>query len=138
NNTDLEWMRARDSMRYLDGVVPYGLVPGNHDYGPSGDASTRDTLLNDWFEFEDTALMPSFGGAYEPGKLDNTYHLFEAGGHPWIAMMLEWGPRDEVIAWANIVMEQHPDRLGIFITHAYLYNDDRRYDHTDSARSQRF
>src|SRR5690606_24956393 len=101
NNTDLEWQRAREAMADLDGIVPYGLVPGNHDYGPSGDASTRDTLLNDYFDFEDTALMPSFGGAYKQGELDNTYHLFEAGGHSWIAMMLEWGPRNDVISWAN-------------------------------------
>ncbi|MBZ5711026.1 metallophosphoesterase [Nannocystis pusilla] len=138
NNTELEWQRASGSMSILDGIVPYGIVPGNHDYGPSGDASTRDTLMNEWFDFDDAALMPSFGGAFEKGKLDNTYHLFEAGGQRWIAVMLEWGPRDAVIDWANAVMEQHPDRLGIFITHAYLNNNDRRYDHKDTSSPQDF
>jgi len=138
NNSDLEWQRARSSMSLLDGWVPYGLVPGNHDYGPSGDASTRDTLLNHYFPFEEAAAMPSFGGAFEPGKLDNTYHLFEAGGHAWIAVMLEWGPRDEVVAWANEVMAEHPDRLGILVTHAYLNNNNRRYDHTDTEHPQDF
>ena len=137
NNTEIEWQRASASMALLDGIVPYALVPGNHDYGPSGDASTRETLLNDHFSFDDTAALPSFGGAYEDGKLDNTYHLFAAGGHEWIAIMLEWGPRDEVIAWANTIMEQHPDRLGIFVTHAYLNNNDRRYDHTDREHPQK-
>merc|ERR1711916_173307 len=46
SNTALEWERAALSMSLLDGVVSYALVPGNHDYGPSGNAATRDTLLN--------------------------------------------------------------------------------------------
>lgn len=138
NNSAVEWERARASMRLLEGVVPYAMVPGNHDYGPSGDASTRDTGLNTWFSFDDAARAPTFGGAYEPGRLDNTYHLFDAGGHPWIAVALEWGPRDAVVAWANEVMEAHPDRLGIFVTHAYLNNNDRRYDHTDTDHPQAF
>ena len=27
--------------------------------------------------------------ALEPGKKDNTFHLFEAGGHEWIVLALE-------------------------------------------------
>ena len=138
DNTDLEWARARSSMSMLDGVVPYALVPGNHDYGPSGDASTRDTGLNTWFPFADAAAMPSFGGAFEPGKLDNTYHLFEAGGHPWIALMLEWAPRDVLVSWADAVMTEHPEHLGILVTHAYLNNNDLRHDHTDDDNPQQF
>ncbi len=138
NNTDLEWERAASSMSLLDDVVPYAMVPGNHDYGPSGDASTREGGLNRFFAYDDAARQAGFGGAYESGKLDNTYHLFEAGGHEWIVIALEWGPRDEVVAWADQVMQQHPDRLGIFITHAYLNNNNRRYDHTDIEHPQDF
>src|SRR6185369_3253451 len=114
----------------------YALSTGNHDYGPSGSAATRDTLLNDYFPFAKQAAMPSFGGAYQPGKLDNTYHLFSAGGRDYIVIALEWGPRDVVVDWANGVMDQHPDRWGILITHAYMNNDDRRYDYTDTAHPQ--
>ncbi len=138
NNTDLEWERAAASMGLLDDVVPYAMVPGNHDYGPSGDATTREGGLNRFFSYDDAARRDGFGGAFEPGALDNTYHLFEAGGHEWIAVALEWGPRDEVIAWADGVMAQHPDRLGILVTHAYLNNNNRRYDHTDIEHPQDF
>ncbi|WAS91180.1 metallophosphoesterase [Nannocystis punicea] len=137
-NKESEWKRASAAMAELDGIVPYGVVPGNHDYGPSGDASTRETLLNQWFSFDDAELMPSFGGSYEPGKLDNTFHLFDAGGHSWVALLLEWGPRDGVVEWANDVMGLYPERLGILVTHAYLNHDDRRYDHTDDAHSQAY
>ena len=138
NNTPMEWKRASQAMSLLDGVVPYALVTGNHDYGPSGDASTRDTLLNDYFSFDQAASGKTFGGAYETGKLDNTYHLFQAGGREWIVMALEWAPRDKVVAWANKVMSEHPQRDGILITHAYMNNNDRRYDHTDAEHSQRY
>lgn len=138
NNTHLEWQRASQAMALLHEVVPYALATGNHDYGPSGDASTRDTLMNDYFAFDRAAAMPTFGGAYESGKLDNTYHLFSVKGRDFVLLALEWGPRDEVIAWGDEVMRQHADRDGILLTHAYLNNDDRRYDHTDKQHSQRF
>ncbi|MCA9579150.1 MAG: metallophosphoesterase [Myxococcales bacterium] len=138
NNTPMEWQRARSAMGLLDGVLPYVMVPGNHDYGPSGDASTRETYFNDYFEYEDRSAEPTFGGAFEPGKLDNTYHLVNAWGRRFIIVALEWGPRDEVLAWADHVMGQHPDHLGILVTHAFLNNNDRRFDHTDLLHSQSY
>jgi hypothetical protein len=138
NNTPVEWKHAYESMSLLDGVVPYALSTGNHDYGPSGDSSSRDTLLNQFFPFEKQHAMPTFGGAFEPGKLDNTFHLFSAGGRNFIVISLEWGPRDVVIDWANAVMTQYPNREGILITHAYMNNNDRRYDWADQAHPQDF
>jgi hypothetical protein len=138
NNSTGEWHNARQAMRLLDGRVPYAVVPGNHDYGPSGDASTRDTLLNDYFPFDTISTWPTFGGARESGKLDNTFDLFEAGGRKWIVLALEWAPRDETVAWANQVMTEHADRTGILITHAYMNNNDRRYDHTDAEHPQHY
>jgi 3',5'-cyclic AMP phosphodiesterase CpdA len=128
NNTDREWERARDALMLLSGI-PLALVPGNHDYGPNGNASTRDTPLNRYFDFERVRASPSFGGAFEQGKLDNVYQLFSAGGRDYVVLGLEWGPRNAVLEWANGVMKRHPDRLGILVTHAYLTDDDRRADH---------
>src|SRR5688572_10722386 len=135
-NTEREWKFARDSMALLDGVVPYAMVPGNHDFGPKGNAATRETLLNQHFDFAQHAKQPTFGGAMEEGKLENTYHLFEAGGREWIILCLEWGPRDSTIAWANTVMGEHKGRTGILVTHALVNNNDLRYDHTDKEHPQ--
>jgi hypothetical protein len=137
-NTPREWMRAAQSMSLLDGIVPFALVPGNHDLGPGGNATTRDTLLNQFFPFQNTARLPSFGGAFEPGKLENTYHLMSIGGRDYVVLALEWGPRDEVIEWADRVMNEHPDRWGIMFTHAYMNNNDLRYDIGDTAHPQDF
>jgi len=129
-----QWRRARDAMRLLDGAVPYALTTGNHDYS---DRRERKTRLNEFFSFEQARAAAGFGGAYRPGELENTYHLFSAGARDFLLLSLEWGPRQSVVDWANRVMEQHQERLGILTTHAYLYEDDRRYDHTDESLRQR-
>lgn len=129
NNSDVEWRRAAAALRLLQGQVPFALVPGNHDYGPNGDSSTRDTGMNKWLSFAITS--PTFGGAMTKGRLDNTFHRFDAWGRKWIVICLEWAPGDATVQWANEVMEQNPGRLGILVTHAYLDHDDRRFDHND-------
>ena len=138
NNTPPEWQHAIDAFSLIDNIVPYAIVPGNHDYGPSGNAADRTTLMNDYFSYPRISAWTTFGGAYEAGKLDNTYHLFSVGKRDFILLALEWGPRDEVMAWANQLMDNNPDRYGILITHAYLNNDDLRYDITDIAHLQDF
>jgi len=123
-------------MTLMDGVVPYAFCPGNHDYGPSGDATTRESGMNEYLPYSAYVDRPTFGGAMEPGKMDNTYHFFEVGGDPWIVIALEWAPRDETVAWANGLMTRYPDHKGILITHAYMNNNDLRYDHTDTENPQ--
>jgi 3',5'-cyclic AMP phosphodiesterase CpdA len=125
-------------MALLDGHIPYAFVAGNHDYGPGGNASTRDTFLNDYFLFNDYSARPNFGGAMTAGKLDNTFHLFEAGGYQWIVICLEWGPPDANIAWAHSILAQHPNRKAILVTHAYMNNNDLRYDHNDTVNPQEY
>lgn len=133
NNNPTQWGNARWAMSLLDGVVPYALAPGNHDCGPNGSASTRDTLLSVFFPVALYEDLPTFGGVFEKGKLDNSYHLFTAGGRDWLVLALEWGPRDEVVEWANQILEKYPRRTAMFVTHAYLYFDETRYDHTTRA-----
>jgi hypothetical protein len=134
NNVPRQWQHARAALATLIGKLPLAIVGGNHDYGPNGNAATRDTLLNEYFPFAEQQRMPTFGGAFTEGRLDNTFHKFSAGGRDWIVLALEWAPRDEVVAWADGVMQRHPDATGILLTHAYLYHDGLRYDHSDQRR----
>ncbi len=143
NNTRREWENARDALELIHGRVPLAIVTGNHDHGPSGDASTRDTHFNEYWPLARSRSQPTFGGSMREEDHNNTFHLFEAGGGKWIVVALEWSPRDETVAWANEVMSKHAGpaaggRRGILITHAYLNNNDRRYDHTDAAHPQDF
>lgn len=135
-NTPEQWMNARRSYNLIEGIIPYVLVGGNHDYGPGGNAKTRDTYMNDYFPFDRYSAQPGFGGAYEEGKIDNTYFTLEGHGQKWLILGLEWGPRDEVLAWADGVMERHKDHRGILITHAHMYFDETRYNFAKFGREQ--
>ena len=123
HNAPQEWEVAAKSFRLLDGHVPYVLLPGNHDY-----SSGRDTLLSQYFPVAEFRKWPTFGGVFEEGKVDNSFHLFRLNQRNWIVLALEYGPRDEVLAWANRVLEEHRDRVAIVVTHAYLFHDSTRFD----------
>lgn len=130
NNAPVEWENAVKAMRVLDTKLPYAMVPGNHDYSAGGGCSDRSTLVNDYFAVGQYRGTPNFGAAYdkEPDRLENSYHLFSAEGRDFLVLALEFGPRRDVVRWANEVVERHKDRAAILITHAYMYFDDTRYD----------
>ena len=129
-NNHEQWQVARAAMDIIHPDIPFILAQGNHDVGPNGNGADRTTLMNDYFPIGYLLQLPTFGGVYEFPRVENSYHLFEAAGRKWIVIALEWGPRDAVLPWANALLEQHRDRLGIIITHTYMYNDDTRMDQT--------
>ncbi|RYD46929.1 MAG: hypothetical protein EOP85_06445 [Verrucomicrobiaceae bacterium] len=137
-NSVPEWKFARKAMANLDGIMSYAFATGNHDYGPGGNAATRDTFLNDHFKVSQYQDWPTFGGVKDAGRMDNTYHLFSAGGVDFIVLSLEWAVQDATIVWAQSILDQHPDRTAILLTHAYMNNNDFRYDHTDTTRPQTY
>lgn len=124
-NTKAEWQVAAKAHARFDGVVPCALLPGNHDL-----AEARRSGLSDHFPPASFKKLPTFGGFYdkEPARSDNSYHLFEAGGRKWLVIALEFGPRHDVLRWANEVAAKYPDRSAILVTHAYLRPDNTRYD----------
>lgn len=128
NNNRPQWEVAAKAMKRLDGVVPYALAPGNHDYGENGSTNDRSTFLNEYFSADECAKWPTFGGVRQKGRLESSYHAFEAGGNKYLILALEWGPRDETVAWADEIVSQHPDHRVILVTHAYMYFDETRYD----------
>jgi hypothetical protein len=82
--------------------------------------------------------MPTFGGVYdkEPDRTENSYHTFEASDRKFLVIGLEWGPRADVVRWANEVAAKHADREAILITHAYMYYDETRYDWKKYGKKQ--
>jgi hypothetical protein len=43
-------------------------------------------------------------------------------------LCLEFGPRNDVVRWANEVVAAHPDREVILLTHVLIFHDETRYD----------
>lgn len=130
NNLPDQWEMAQKAMSQLDGKVPYIMTLGNHDYSENGSCQDRTTHFNEYFPLSTYSQRPTFGGVYdkEPDRYENSYHLLSAGGRDLLVLSLEFGPRRDVVRWANEVVAAHRDRAAILITHAYMYFDDTRYD----------
>lgn len=130
HNSSAEWDNAVKAMNQLDGKVPYFMVPGNHDYSLNGGCKDRTTGFSAAFPVAKFKDQPTFGGTYdkEPDRLENSYHLFSAGGRDFLSICLEFGPRKDVVRWASEVAARHKNRAAILTTHAYMYYDDTRYD----------
>ena len=127
-DTDIDsqqWQRANASMSKLDGHVPWGVCPGNHD----GD--WMDPLMYGWAMFNKCFGYARFngqswyGGAYKnnyTGKFENAnnYELFSGGGGDYIIFHFQYDPSDDVLAWANATIRDYPGRRAIVTTHYYL------------------
>jgi hypothetical protein len=129
-NTVAEWKNAVAAMKQLEGKVPYMFCPGNHDYSQGGGCKDRTSLINDYFPLSHVQKQSTFAGVYdrEPDRVENNYHLLNAGGRRFLILALEFGPRKDVVRWANEVVAKHKDREVILITHAFIYSDETRYD----------
>lgn len=136
NNTPTQWLHARAALdRLVSARVPFLLSTGNHDYGPKGNASVRETKLNDSFTTSDYTASTSHG-VFEPGKVENSWHELHTPSGPFLALGLEFSPRDEVLAWAAEVIAAHPDHKVIITTHAYLSSDGTRFDWQRKGEAQ--
>jgi len=128
NNNEPQWENARRAMDVLNREsVPYAVLPGNHDLGNRGRAATRDTLMNDYFKESDYKNSSRFA-LFEPNKMENSWHEIETPTGKYLLLALEFGPRDEVLDWANEVAAEHKDRKILVVTHTYLYNNSERLD----------
>lgn len=124
-----QWRTAARSLHELDGVVPWVLSAGNHDYRRNARGISRDSEISTYFPPADFARNGWFGGTFEPGRIENNFAIIDAPGGCWLILSLEFGPRDAVLAWADRVARRFAALPAIVVTHAYLYSDGTRYDH---------
>ena len=123
-NVPEQWEVARQCMDRLRGRVPYGICPGNHDMTAGGDTS----LFQKYFPQSGFEGFPWYGGAFTSpdesqavsGNNANSYQLFSAEGLDFVILHLECNAPDDVLVWANAVLEEHADRRAIVTTHMYL------------------
>lgn len=110
--------------------IPVAYTPGNHDTravcqgggacpGESASVNVRFMPLFSQYFNERFAVS----GRMEPGKIDNYYALFEAGGVNWMVLSLELWPRTTAIDWAKGVVAAHPNHNVIVVTHMHLNGD---------------
>jgi hypothetical protein len=116
---DREWQASMPAIAKLDGIVPYSLVRGNHDDSPK---------FNYYVGVSNYASQykAKYGSGYE-----NTVHEFKVEGLKYLVITLDYGAEDDVLDWANAVVENHPNHNVIVSTHAYLNNGGKLLDGDD-------
>ncbi len=118
-----EWRVANAAMGVLDEIMPYGILPGNHDMQFGGDADFY-TVYFPASRFNDSAW---WGGSFNENK--NNFQLISAAGDDYIFLHLQYCPPDAAIDWANEVLSNFSDHNAIISTHSYLLADGRRVGH---------
>ena len=119
-----QWQLAQQNLDALFGLVPFGLVVGNHDMKATGNAA----LFQKCFPAERFKKFAWYGGSFEPGRPDeaqfgnnvNSYQLFSAGGLDFVFLHLECNAPDPVLAWAGEVLTSYASRRALISTHMDL------------------
>jgi hypothetical protein len=117
-----QWENADRSLSRLDGVVPYGLLPGD------GDQPT--TLYNEHFPYTRYDDEPWYGG-HHGSRNDNSFQLISASGQDLLFLHVGWEPSDEVLEWADSVLDAHRDRKALITIHRFLRYDGDRLSRDD-------
>ncbi len=120
-----EWQAADAAMSILDGdpaanpdgLVPYGVATGNHDYDSINSHSAATEFTN-YFGESRYQGKSWYGGASADGL--NHFQLFSADGQQFLHLTLEWEPRDSAIDWAQGILDAYADVPTIVTTHSYL------------------
>lgn len=123
-NDAAQWSIAAGALNLLEGRnIPMTYCAGNHDMGRHGD-SRNTTNMNAYLPHSRYSRHDYFGGTFEPGKVDNTWHTFSKGDYKFLILSLEYLPRNKVIDWAKTVIASHPKHNVIINTHSYLGSGD--------------
>jgi hypothetical protein len=109
-----QWTVANSSMSKLDGKVPWGVSLGNHDGLYKEPDNFEIYFGRKRFENENW-----YGGNYGDGN-QNSYQLFSAGADDYLVLHIQYDPTDDMLNWANSVIDSYPSRRVIVSTHEYL------------------
>ena len=128
HNSADEWRYVQDALDQLPGHLPFVLATGNHDYGRAGTADVRTTRFNELLKPPNQTTQNAVLGQMEPGHWENVLYRLRVAEYDVAVLVLEWSPRSKAVSWAQEMLRNFPDERLIFITHAYMYFDDTRYD----------
>ena len=123
-NNHQQWAVARQLMDRLHGKVPYGISVGNHDMVRSGDS----TLFQKYFSASRFEAFKWYGGCFPgshgrsaiSGNNANSFQLFTAERLDFIILHLECNAPNDVLSWADTILERHSDRRAMITTHMGL------------------
>ena len=112
-NKEFETLSDCASILY-DLEIPYGISICKLDY--VGDGFMRSNLQSKYFPAE--KIIPE---SYDSAAMNdmNYYTVIEDGDKRFIVFQLELWPRESVLDWFNIIMEENPDKYAIVFTTSF-------------------
>jgi len=123
-----EWTIAKKEIYKMNDVVPYLLARGNHDI----DRKKNGEVISGFnVALDDGIYNHQLTGTMEADDLSNAYRTINIGGIDYLFLALDFGPNADMLAWADSVVEAHPDHRVVVITHAYMYRDGTTLDGDD-------
>ncbi len=148
-DTREEWDIANRAVSILSrSGVPFGMVPGNHDYDnyswwaeDGGPGASRPLAGGRAWSFYFGPTSPHFAGrdwygGASPNGL-NSFQTFEGDGRRFLHLSLEMDPPVAALDWAQAVVDAHPGLPVIVTTHEWLTpsrtGETRRGDSTTNS-----
>lgn len=120
-NEIYSWKSFYNATYELAKEIPYISAIGDHDYTWDDAGVIHDrysTHFNEYVTFPLT--KQKIVAWYEKGRMENIVVENHIHGMPIFFLVLEFGPRKEVVDWANEYVKNHPDIRFILINHEYL------------------
>ena len=121
------WESVSRAFGRLDGVVPYVISPGNHDYGFKHSEDIH-TFFPDYFTAERQGpvlldhLVSECPNREGRASLENSATRYTLPGwdHALLVITAEFTPSGKVLDWARGLCERYKDDYVVFLTHSYM------------------
>lgn len=129
DNMDFQWQLTSEAYEAFDKAgLRYTLTAGNHDQAEGGTAKDHTSLIRRYFDDARYFAPAADGQDGDHGQYDgaqnggvNTFKTFTApDGTKWIAIQIEFGPRDDVLTWAGELLDRYADHRAILTTHHHM------------------
>lgn len=130
NSQISEWDLAEEIISGLDYHIPYGMVPGNHDYDSR--VRRKDDFGNEFWSFEGDTFFKKYFGATSKHFVDKSWYvdfhndgmnsaiIFNYKKHKFLFIGLEMEAGDEALRWAQDVINRYKGLPTIVATHEFL------------------
>lgn len=114
-----QWRVASSAMRLLeDGGVPYSIMTGGRDVQgtlPSDDQRTVRDHFDEFFGPQRATWQATYLGSDPLGL--SQLHRFRVGEQEFLLLALDVNPSDATLAWAQQVLDSHPNTPTILAAH---------------------
>ena len=127
NNINKEWRYFKEAMTGFSDKIPFISMIGDHDYTWELDEKRNtNSFINDRYSthFNEYISFPNvtsrIEAAFEADRMENIVVHNVVQGERLDFLLLEFGPRKEVVEWANQWVSSHPDIKYVLMNHEYL------------------